>query len=383
MKTSNLLASIAIGTAATISMAVITPSEADASISPRMEVTGFDLYDPPDRLNHAWYDYTDSQGSPSPGNQITEFPTQYAKYPYRAVFFGAFEDRNHLQGYDSTVFVVFSTKPVLDNFKFEYLESRGFYGHIRATLTGWSDDDVFLVGYNNWGGVSSGQVNVNHWGTARYITYRDPYYFEFDFYYQDCGALQMDGLRNITDVPYGYILTCTDSNGSGGGSQSGSSSSSSGSGGSSSSSGSAGSSSNPAPGVPGGPGSIPSPESSWSDWDQSSSIGSNPDKYPWEDESNDPSKDWNPTIPNYPGGSEGDTGEQGDTWTLPEYSIPDIPFTDNDLNIPPMPDMNWPEVPIPDFNFPDMPQMPDATPPALDYYPEFAGGWPPPFPGTN
>lgn len=370
-----LIASLIILVVILVTIALIVFFNDDVQILdddiPTMDIIGFDLYNPPDRLVHSWFDYTDGKGGPSPDNKPTDTPTFMAKYPYRAVFFGGFEDRTHTQGYDSGVFIVFSTKPVLDNFTFEYKSTRGPYGNIRATLNDWADDDVFIVGDNTWAGVSSGQVNVYHWATTRHVTYKDPYFFTFDFYYQDCGTLQMTGLRNIADVPYAYILTCTDSNGLGGGSQSGSSSSGSSSSGSSG--GSSGGGNSVPSGIPGGPGTFPEPESSWSDWEQSGGGRSNPETYPWEDDNSIPEKDWNPTIPNHSPGSEADTGEKGDTWELPEYTIPGLPFTTDDLNIPPMPELN----------FPAIPGMPDATPPSLDYYPDEAGAWPPPFPGTN
>jgi uncharacterized membrane protein YgcG len=101
--------------------------------------------------------------------------------------------------------------------------------------------------------------------------------------------------------------------------------------------------------------------------------GRNPGDYPWEDDRNTPDLDWEVDVPDYPGGSEDDEGENGDTWELPEYDIPDPPFGDGDLNIPP----------APSFDFPETPGMPEVNPPRLDYKPEAGGGWPPPFPGTN
>lgn len=372
MQGTRLIAALLAGTAATVTMAAIVPSEADVSISPMMAVTGFTLYEPPDRFEHSWYDYMQSaSGGPSPGNKPTAYPTDYQKYPYRAVFFGGYENRNNQQGYDSAMFVVYSKVPASDIFTFAYEQSRGTYGNIRATAKsmtklGWDDDDECVVVYNSWGGVSSGQVNIYHYAFSTYVTYREPYYFDFDFYYQDCGALQMNGLGNLTNVPYGYILTCKNLDGTGGGSQSGSSSS--GSGGSSG----GGSSGREIPsGVPGGAGSISVPDDTWDDWKTSSGGGSNPGKYPWEDEKNIPEKDWKPTIPDYPGGSE-DDNRNNDVWQTPEYTPPDLPFTDDDINIPKMPDVNFPSVPIPDFQFP-----------GIDYQPEVSGSWPPPFPGTN
>lgn len=114
--------------------------------------------------------------------------------------------------------------------------------------------------------------------------------------------------------------------------------------------------------------SIPEETGDWDDWDDH--PGGNESSYPWENDANISTPDWDPTVSEQPPGQEGDTGENGDTWELPEYSVSGL--DDSPLNIPDMPDVNL-----------VAPDLPEVSAPQLEYEPEGGGEWPPPYPGTG
>lgn len=378
-KNKTLIAGLAVALAITITAAA-------------MSVDKFSDYNPPNILMIGWYDYfRDSiHSGPSSNNASTDWARWSAEYPYRAFFIGGKSNASAQQKHTAELFVVWSKKPSLNGFRFEHNTTRNSTGYIRAFVNRYyyETSGDFVITNINAGDMTSGTLDCTQLSFAP--TYTTPghsidgeTYFDFDFYYQctdkhqtNTQLLSLSGLRNVM-APYAYILTCDD-HGSSGGSQSGSSDDGSSGGGSSS----GGSSSGGGGGGwhedwpdkwPNGSGSSSSSNPYDPDKDDKKDYSSNPNKdnYPWEDDKNTPDLSSSFPSSSHPKGAEEDTGERGGTWTLPEWSAPDdLPFGDNDLNIPPMPDMN----------IPDAPDMPVTDFPELQYTPDNAGGWPPPFP---
>lgn len=352
--------------------------------APLIAVNGFDLYEPPSNLDIVWSKPSDNDYEPDQTNYVLS-----QSHPHKALFFGGKEDRtvgDQLQNYMTVVYIVYSKEPASEIFSFEWLPERAERGQIRASTTRnkLKEEDVVVL-WREWPGINKTQENVYEYALTTWTSPQTlggtKYQFDFDFYYEDVGSLELDGSRNVTECPYDYILS-QGGGSSGGVSRPGNSSEPSGG-------------DDDSPSKPSSEGDYTSRPPGWKDptvsnpesssspsWDESSDGGSNSDKYPWE--SSSPDLEMGPSgSGDYSQGSEGDTGEQGDTWTLPEYSSPDLLFTDDDLNIPAMPELNFPDVPIPDVPTPPLPDLPMPDAPILEYSPDNAGNWPPPFPGIG
>jgi hypothetical protein len=312
-----------------------------------MAPAGFADYEPPASLDIQLYDYMHPNGNPS--TNPNDEPTWQHDYPYRAYFHGAEETTNSFseQGYDTRFYVVLSKSPALEAFTFTYSASRGnHYGYIHAVPTVPIDigDDVRVL-YFTGQGVTPEELTVQMRGLPN-----DFGGFYFDFFYAGDSDFEPEGVRTIPGVHYDYILT------GGGGSEGGNQSSGGGSssGGNSSGGGSSG-------------GSLPS---EYNPYESSGpGIWESEGNYPWEDE-DAPDTSWSPEVPPYVPDGEGDTGEQGDTWTLPDWNPIAPPFSDEDITIPDMPGEY-------EQSTPDMPGN------FAEGYPEpvYPGGtWPPPMP---
>jgi len=367
-----------IGVAAVLIASAVGVSAAVLHALNSVEITDFEDYKPPSRLDVITYDYMDEHGSPSA--TPTEYPTWQADFPYRAFLLGARPTSNNgTQDHDCVIYVVYSKTPTLDFFSFTYMpgtKTSNQTGYIRADYAdGWDtmgrDKDWLIMSWSRTG-VTAGSETVPLYSQSTYPSVVGRKYFDFDFYYQCCGTLSINGLRNITDVPYPYILTCTDLSGNGGGSQAGSSSTGSGgdsSGGSSSGGGSSGGSSSRIE-VSIVDDDIPD------DWEFSVPADgeSSDSSYPWEDDSNTPDLDGNISSPPYVNNGEDGEGENGDTWSLPEWNLPDgLPFGTGDLNVPDFPvdiQEGYPDFPgnmqegYPDLVFPSGAWPPDMPTPA-------------------
>lgn len=114
----------------------------------------------------------------------------------------------------------------------------------------------------------------------------------------------------------------------------------------------------------------PKPYDPYDPW-ESSGPGPWESSGSWDWQSQEPNTSgWEISRPPYQPG-EGDTGEKGDTWELPEWKPIQPPFTDRDAAIPPLPIS--PEYREPAF--PDI-AMKEGYP-----NPDLPGGeWPPPMP---
>ena len=309
VKFNTAVTGVLLATSVAVSAAVLPALDAAS-------VADFEDYKPPVRLDVIKYDYMTSTGSPSA--TPTSFPTWQLKFPYRAFLLGARPTSNNgTQKHDCVIYVVYSKTPTLDFFSFTYMpgtKSSTQSGYIRADYTdGWDtmgrDKDWLIMSVSRTG-VTPGNETVPLYSLANYPSVTGRKYFDFDFYYQCCGTLSINGLRNVTDVPYPYILTCADLNGNGGGSQAGSSST--GSGGSGDDSSSSGGSSSGGGSSGGGDSSSGDGSSSGSSGDSSSGGGG------WESGYEFPSESGSQ------GGATGDTGERGDGWTLPEWGDDDF-----------------------------------------------------------
>ena len=288
----------------------------------------FKDYIPPSRLDVGLYDWMDGAagpgyGSPSDGTKPDDVPTWQQDYPYRAFLFGADPNYQGQQKHDSNMFVIFSKLPEIDLFTFEYRSGAKVNfqtGYIRARFDPKDsllikddpripiderDPDVRIVTTPGGVGVSSDPFSVPLSVISNYrIDLKS--YFDFDFYYQCCGNLDIKGLKNIMSVPYPYILTCQDPDGSGGGSQMPSNPGGGSSGGGSSGGGSGG----------GGSSGGESSGGESSGGDDSPGGGGKP----WTGDT---------TMPDFPDGNAwagdtGDTGETGGRWSLPSFGQADV-----------------------------------------------------------
>ena len=278
----------------------------------------FKDYKPPSRLDVQLYDWMRPNGSPSDGTKPDDSPTWQQDYPYRAFLFGGDPNSQGQQKHDSNMFVIYSKLPEIDLFTFEYragTKARNQTGYIRVRFdpkdpllvnddpripVDERDPDVMIVKTPGGVGVSPGPYSVPLSIISNYrIDLKS--YFDFDFYYQCCGTLEIKGLKSIMSVPYPYILTCQDPDGSGGGSQM---------------------PSNPGGGSSGGGSSGGDSSGGSSSGGESSGAGDDPGGggKPWTGDT---------AMPDYPdgdawAGDTGDTGQTGYDWSLPSYGQEDV-----------------------------------------------------------
>lgn len=353
-------------------------------------VDDFNYYTVPEKLKIQWYDYRNgSTWTQNPKDDPTIYSTHFK---HRAVFFGGYRSSSASQSdyYKAYVYIIYSSEPVTELFTFRYLPSRSTHGSIRCTAKntyslGQSADKKALVVWTNPNiDIKSATTDytLKSYVFSSWSKPGSTYYFDFDFYFSCEGSLQVDGVWNIPDVPYQYILKCKDTGGHsgpgaseppGGGSPGGGSSS----GGNSSESSGGGGSPPGGDEPPEGGGSSSGEPSEEPPLEENSS-------YPWES-GDGPGNDFNPGVPEYANNGEDGEGENGSTWKLPEWETPSKPFSPDTLPDYPLPgglipkhkepafphnDLEYsrPEFPFPDLEYsqPDVPQLP--------------GGWPPPLP---
>ena len=188
-----------------------------------MRVEGFTRYDPPG----AW-DFV----------RNTNWTGLTSNFQHYAVFFGGrpqstFSNQVINQNYHGRLTVVMSRVPIADLFDFTYRPNRGTndYGYIRADFSkAVRNGDISFTRPENanamifsrsWPGILPDDY-VLRGGPYRFVLDTlpavsvSPQFFDFDFYYQCCSGFNIQGVRNIPNVPYPYILTCRGHGGSGG-----------------------------------------------------------------------------------------------------------------------------------------------------------------------